>query len=231
MSAEKENLRNAAAVFQTLGTARPGFSKPWKNSRLPFPMLGKNTGSGFQCLENLRAPAVAANIEHRTSNIEHRSEERKFSWRDAGFRSAASRRDAARVARRFSAGNRTTEVESPVGTKELLRCGWAQAGFAGLESPAHKASARLGLGWVRGVENPAHQEAAPLGSCWVRGAGSPAHEEDVRAAEFFVQARCRPGLRPGAPNRSATFVRHGSRTRTTTRTRTTQRTRTRTMWP
>ena len=46
---------SVAAVFQGLEKGRAGFSKPWKSSRLAFPILGKNDGFGFQALENAHA--------------------------------------------------------------------------------------------------------------------------------------------------------------------------------
>ena len=44
-----------AALFQALETGTFGFSNHWKLSPPTFPMLGKNTGFRFQCLENAGA--------------------------------------------------------------------------------------------------------------------------------------------------------------------------------
>ena len=47
-----------AQLFQALEKGIGVFSKPWKNSRLPFPILGKQAGLYFQGLENRRVPML-----------------------------------------------------------------------------------------------------------------------------------------------------------------------------
>ena len=49
---EKQNLQLRFSEGLELGTSV--FSKAWKLSRLPFPMLGKTSGFGFQSLEKRR---------------------------------------------------------------------------------------------------------------------------------------------------------------------------------
>ncbi len=155
--------------------------------------------AGFQTLETGRP--VSSRLGQTTRFV--------FQCLGNGFDSARPGRDATRVARRFSAGNRATHAESPVGTKEMLLRGWTRAGFAGLESPAHeeKCCSSGPASWERRHSrlrpstspgqacrrrtNAAREPLRVVGAGffvtdvagvgWARGAGSPAHEEDVRA--------------------------------------------------